>query len=73
MSNKFNFQVKANPKSKDANIENQKLLKQFLQKWKKSGLLKEIRDRQYPITKGQKARKKKMAGKRRVERRLKKK
>jgi len=41
--------------------------------WKKSGLLKEIRDRQYPVTRGQKARKKKMAGKRRTQRRLKKK
>lgn len=70
---KFNFEVKANPKAKDQSAESQKLIKRFLQKWKKSGLLKEIRDRQYPLTKGQKARKKKMAGKRRTQRRLKKK
>ena len=70
---KFNFQVKANPKAKDQSVEGQKLIKKFLQKWKKSGLLKEIRDRQYPLTRGQKARKKKMAGRRRAEKRLKKK
>ena len=69
---KFNFQVKANPKAKDQSIESQKLIKQFLQKWKKSGLLKELRDRQYPVTRGQKARKKKMAGKRRAVRKDKK-
>ena len=69
---KFNFQVKANPKAKDQTIESQKLIKKFLQKWKKSGLLKELRDRQYPVTRGQKARKKKMAGKRRAERKDKK-
>ena len=70
---KFNFQVKANPKAKDQSVESQKVIRKFLQKWKKSGLLKEIRDRQYPITRGQKARKKKMSGKRRAQRRLKKK
>ena len=70
---KYNFQVKANPKAKDQSVESQKVIKKFLQKWKKSGLLKEIRDRQYPVTRGQKARKKKMAGKRRSARRLKKK
>tara|TARA_R110001592_G_scaffold6744_2_gene36382 strand:- start:780 stop:995 length:216 start_codon:yes stop_codon:yes gene_type:complete len=69
---KFNFQVKANPKAKDQSIESQKLIKKFLQKWKKSGLLKELRDRQYPVTRGQKARKKKTAGKRRAARKDKK-
>lgn len=69
---KFNFQVKANPKAKDQSVESQKLIKKFLQKWKKSGLLKEIRDRQYPVTRGQKARQKKMAGKRRAQRKNKK-
>ena len=64
--------MKANPKAKDQSIESQKLIKQFLQKWKKSGLLKELRDRQYPVTRGQKARKKKMAGKRRAVRKDKK-
>ena len=63
---KFNFQVKASPKSRDVASENQKLVRKFLQKWKKSGILKEIRDKQYPITKGQKARLKKKAGIRRA-------
>ena len=62
---KFNFQVKASPKSKDVSVENQKIIRKFLQKWKKSGILKEIRDRQYPITRGEKNRLKKRAGQRR--------
>ncbi len=65
MSSKYNFQVKASPKNRDAQSENNRLLKKFLSKWKKSGILKEIRDRQYPITKGQKRRLKKRAGIRR--------
>ena len=70
--NKFNFQVKANPKTKDFETENQKLLRKFMRKWKKSGILKELRDRSYPITKGQKRRQKIKAGKKRAQRRLKK-
>ena len=62
---KFNFQVKASPKSRDPSVENQKLVRKFLQKWKKSGILKEVRDRQYPVTRGQKNRLKKRAGIRR--------
>ena len=62
---KFNFQVKASPKSRDSSVENQKLVRKFLQKWKKSGILKEVRDRQYPVTRGQKNRLKKRAAVRR--------
>ncbi len=62
---KFNFQVKASPKSKDVSVENQKIIRKFLQKWKKSGILKEIRDRQYPVTRGEKNRLKKRAAVRR--------
>lgn len=67
MKSKFNFQVKvpSRGKSSDVQVENQKLIRKFLQKWKKSGILKEVRDRQHPITKGQKARLKKRAGIRR--------
>ena len=56
MSSKFNFQVKASSKRGDTAIENQKLVRKFLQKWKKSGIQKELRDRQYPVTKGEKRR-----------------
>ena len=69
---KFNFQVKANRKTKDFQLENQKLLKKFIRKWKKSGILKELKDRAYPVTKGQKNRQKRKAGKKRAMRRLKK-
>tara|TARA_R110000851_G_scaffold37420_7_gene96680 strand:+ start:13903 stop:14112 length:210 start_codon:yes stop_codon:yes gene_type:complete len=65
MRKKFNFQVKAPSKGGDAQTENQKLIRKFLQKWKKSGILKEIRDREAPTTKGQKERLKKRAGVRR--------
>ena len=65
MRKKFNFQVKASTKGGDTQIENQKLIRKFLQKWKKSGILKEIRDREAPTTKGQKERLKKRAGARR--------
>ena len=63
MKANYNFQVKAQskPKSSNVELENGKLLRKFLQKWKKSGILKELRDRQYPITKGQKNRLKKRA------------
>jgi|TARA_R110000823_G_scaffold200401_1_gene331420 ribosomal protein S21 len=65
MKSHFNFQVKVTSKSGDAITENQKLIRKFLQKWKKSGILKEIRDREAPVTKGQKTRLKKKAGMRR--------
>ena len=69
---KFNFSVKANPKNKDSQSENQKLVKRFLRKWKNSGIQKELRDKAHPITKGQKARRKRKAGIKRMQRRLKK-
>jgi len=69
---KFNFQVKANPKNRDASSENQKLLKRFIRKWKNSGMLREIKEREYARTKGQKRRQKRAAAKRRAAKRLKK-
>ena len=65
MNGKFNFLVKAQSRTGDAAFENQKIVRKFLQKWKKSGILKEIRDGESPITKGQKVRLKKKAGMRR--------
>ena len=68
MSTKFNFGVKLNPKmsgKKSVEETNQLLIKKFLRKWKQSGILKELRDRREPVTRGQKARKKRYLGKRR--------
>ena len=69
---KFNFQVKANPRNRDASSENQKLVKRFIRKWKDSGMLRELKDREYAVTRGQKRRKKRAAAKRRAAKRLKK-
>jgi ribosomal protein S21 len=57
---KFNFQVKANPKNRDASSENQKLLKRFIRKWKNSGMLREIKEREYAKTKVKNADKKEL-------------
>ena len=69
---KFNFSVKANPKNKDAQAENMKLVKRFIRKYKDSGIQMELRRKTYPITRGQKNRMKRAAGKKRMLRRLKK-
>ena len=68
MSTKYNFGVKLNPKlasKKSVEENNHILLKKFLRKWKQSGILKELRDRREPVTRGQKERKKRYLGKRR--------
>ena len=61
----FNFQVKASPKEKDYRIENEKMIRKFTRKWKKSGILKELKDKSYPRTRGMKVRLKKYLGKKR--------
>ena len=66
MSKPCNFAVKARHDSRKTTEEqNSILIKKFMSKWKKSGLLKELRDREYPTTRGQKLRQKKAIGKRR--------
>ena len=67
---KFNFQVKlsdrkGSKKNSSIEMENDKLIRKFMRKWKKSGILKELKDKQYPITRGMRARKKRYLGKRR--------
>jgi Zn-dependent oligopeptidase len=69
---KFNFSVKANPKNKDVQSENMKMIKRFMRKYKNSGIQMELRKKSYPITRGQKRRMKIAAGKKRMHRRLKK-
>lgn len=61
----FNFQVKASPKEKDFKVENEKMIRKFTRKWKKSGILKELKDKSYPRTRGMKTRLKKYLGKKR--------
>jgi len=68
MSKGCNFQVKRNPKLKGKKSEEEQnmiLLKKFLKKWKLSGILKELKEKSYPQTRGMKERKKRYLGKRR--------
>jgi hypothetical protein len=63
-----NFSVKLNPRhsgKKSTEEQNMILIKKFLRKWKQSGILKELKEKSYPQTKGMKARKKRYLGKRR--------
>jgi hypothetical protein len=69
---KFNFSVKANTNIKDTQSENMKLVKRFMRKWKNSGIQKDLRDKTFPITRGEKVRRKKKAGIKRMQQRLKK-
>ena len=68
MNKKYNFGVnsKDNKKSVSTEVSNNILIKKFLRKWKKSGILKELKEKSYPVTRGMKNRKKKYMGKRRV-------
>ena len=63
-----NFSVKINPRhsgKKSIEEQNAILIKRFLRKWKQSGILKELREKSAPMTKGMKERKKRYLGKRR--------
>lgn len=67
-SKKCNFSVKLNKRlTEKKSVEecNNILIKKFMRKWKDSGILKELRDKQAPITRGMKERKKRFLGKRR--------
>ena len=68
MSKGYNFSVRRNPRlagKKSDEEQNMILIKKFLRKWKQSGILKEIKDKSYPQTRGMKERKKRYLGKRR--------
>ena len=68
MSKGHNFSVKRNPRlagKKSEEEQNNILIKKFLKKWKLSGILREIKEKSYPQTRGMKARKKRYLGKRR--------
>jgi ribosomal protein S21 len=66
---KCNFSVKLNPKKAKGSIadQNAKLIKIFNRKFKKSGIVKELRNKRFPITRGMKRRKKIATGKRRAQ------
>ena len=68
MSKGRNFSVKRNPRlagKKSDEEQNLILVKKFMKKWKRSGILKELKDKSYPQTRGMKERKKRYLGKRR--------
>ena len=68
MSKSCNFSVKRNPRLKGKKTDEEQnaiLLRQFLKKWKLSGIQRELKEKSIPQTKGMKARKKRYLGKRR--------
>lgn len=67
MSKSCNFVVKADRKlaQKPTEVQNDIMIKRFLRKWKKSGIVRELKEKSYPQTRGMKARKKRYLGKRR--------
>ena len=68
MKKHCNFVVKLNPRiaaKKSVDENNNLLIKKFVKKWKLSGILKELKEKSYPQTRGMKARKKRYLGKRR--------
>lgn len=67
MSRGCNFHVKTNPKlaGKPVEIQNDIMIKKFVRKWKKSGILKDLKEKSFPQTRGMKVRKKRYLGKRR--------
>ena len=50
---------------KSVEEQNSIIIKRFLKAWKRSGILKELKEKSYPQTKGMKERKKRYLGKRR--------
>tara|TARA_B100000579_G_C22208984_1_gene566417 strand:- start:59 stop:295 length:237 start_codon:yes stop_codon:yes gene_type:complete len=70
---KFNFGVSRKDikfKGKDkrnmsTSVSNEILLKMFLKKWKKSGIIKELREKRYHESKGERSRRKRNQAKKR--------
>ena len=68
MSKGCNFSVRTNPRlagKKSVEEQNLILIKKFMKKWKQSGILRDLKEKSYPQTKGMKERKKRYLGKRR--------
>ena len=68
MKKKCNIIVKHKPGNLKGGVQeqNEKLIKIFNKKFKRSGIVRELRNKSYPITKGMKKRAKKAAGIRRT-------
>jgi ribosomal protein S21 len=66
---KHNFSVRHNPKKAKGSVQeqNDRLIRTFNRKYKKSGIVKELRKKTYPLTRGMKRRMKIAAGKRRAQ------
>ena len=64
----YNFCVKQRPSKRQRTVEeaNGVLVSAFMKKWKKSGILRELKEKTAPITKGQRKRRKKYLGKKRA-------
>ena len=68
----YNFGVKLNRRLSDKKSVsecNEILIKRFVKKFKRSGILKELRNKREPITRGQKERQKRWVGKKRQRKR----
>jgi len=65
---KCNFSVRLNPRKAKGTIQeqNDRLIRLFNKKFKRSGIIKELRNKAFPLTRGMKRRKKIAAGKRRA-------
>jgi len=68
MNTKCNISVKHNPRKAKGTVQeqNDKLIRIFNKKFKRSGIVRELRNKSYPITRGMKKRAQKAAGKRRA-------
>tara|TARA_B100000900_G_C20451732_1_gene663443 strand:- start:723 stop:950 length:228 start_codon:yes stop_codon:yes gene_type:complete len=66
---KYNFSVKSNPRKAKGSVQeqNDRLIRAFNRKYKKSGIVKELREKVFPLTRGMKRRRKIAAGKRRAQ------
>lgn len=65
---KCNISVKPKPRERGSVEEqNTRLIRIFLKKFKKSGIIQDLRKKEYPVTKGMKNRQKKHLGKRRAQ------
>jgi len=61
----FSVKLQHGKKKRSVEEENAILVKKFLRKFKKSGIVRELKKKQSPMTRGQKERLKKFLGKKR--------
>jgi len=68
MKKKCNISVKINPRKAKGSVQeqNEKLIRVFNKKFKRSGIIMELRKKAYPVTRGMKKRAQKAAAVRRA-------